>query len=411
MTLGMRKKNAFVLTAVFIITILSQSAGMVGNDLPVSSTFSSGFHLLHDSSMSRNEAEEFCSVITASQGGTVLYGGNIDLRSTQISDRELNAEFFPPYEGYGFVTLGRERYQKGYRTRTYRKRFAGMNEKGLAFAGSGVPPTSLTPHPERPFSGSYVDFLIKAMRECSNVASVIELAQTFDWGDSIDGQYHFADSTGDAVVISGGKDGELAFTRMEKEEGNLISTNFNRTAPESGNYPCWRYDTATEMLGEIGSKHDLTVDYFTSILDAIHVDGIWVNTAVSFIFDLDNGDIYLYYANQFEDAAKMNFEEKMAEINESSQLTASVFSAPLSESSESQIYFFFQLYSKETLEEARSEIQKHKRQGYLCMTAGIIAGAVIVSGLSLFLYRKRKNRQNWRNCGCPLTSQRLSLRK
>jgi hypothetical protein len=269
----------------------------------------------------------------------------------------------------------------------------GCHASGLSFlnvsAGLAVLTISLKRERKRI---SEPDFITKAMRECSNVASVIELAQTFDFGKSISGQLHFADSTGDAVVISAGKDGELAFTRKGKGDRYLVSTNFNLAAPESSKYPCWRYDTATEMLGELGSEQDLTIDYFRSILDAIHVEGIWVDTAVSYIFDLNSGDICLYYAHQFEDAAKMNFEGKMNEINESSQLTASVFSAPLGEGLTSHVYFFSELYSEETLEKARSEIQKYKRQYYVCIAAGAIAGMVIVSGLSLFAYKKVKDR-------------------
>jgi hypothetical protein len=393
MMLRIGRKNVLALTVVLFITILSQSTGMVDGNLPVGSTFSTGSHLLRDSSLSRSETEEFCSVITVSQGGTVLFGGNIDLWLEKISDRELDAEFFRPYEGYGFMMLGRESYQKGYRTRTPRERYVAMNEKGLAYAGSGLPLTSLTPHPERPFSGSDGSFLIKAMRECSNVAGVIELAQAFDFGDSISGQYHFADSTGDAVVISAGKDGELAFTRKEKGDGYLVSTNFNLAVPESGKYPCWRYDTATEMLEEIGNEHDLTIDYAASILEAIHVEGMRVNTAISYVINLKNGDIYLYYVHQFENATRMNFEEKMNERDESSELSESVFSAPLGELCTSHAYFFYELYSDETLEKARSEIQKYKRQYYACIAAGATVGIVIVSGLSLFIYKKVKNRR------------------
>lgn len=281
---------------------------------------------------------------------------------------------------------------KGFRTRINSDHYAGMNEKGLAFAASGVPFTPLNPHPERLFSGSPEDFEIKAMRECSNVASVIELAQNFDWGNSINGQFHFADSTGDAVVISGGKDGELVFTQKEKGDGYLVSTNFN-LATKSGHYPCWLYDTAAKMLGDVRYEHDLTTNYTASVLNAIHVEGMWVDTAISYVFDLKNGDIYLYFLHQFGDVVEMNFEEKMTEINESSQLSASIFSAPLgNDMPTSRTYFFHQLYSEETIEKARYEIQKYKRQYYLCIAVGaLVVGTAILSG-SLLLYRKMKNR-------------------
>ena len=319
----------------------------------------------------------------------------MDLRLQEISEEELNIAFFPPFkEEYGYVTLGRDWYMEGYRTRINLDYYIFMNEKGLAIAGSGVPPTSLTPHPERPFSGSYEDFWVKAMRECSNVASVIELAQNFNWGSIISGQYLIADSTGDAVIISGGKDGELVFTRKEKGDGYLVSTNFNQITPETGNYPCWRYDTASKMLGEIKGEQYLTADYVASILDAIHVESMRVNTAISYIFDLNSGDIYIYYVHQFGEVVKMNVEEKMTEIREWSELASSVFSADLgSDLPTSRTYLLYTEYSQETRERARSTIQKYKRQYYLVITAKVIVSVVVLSGLSFFVYKKVKNRR------------------
>lgn len=389
-----RSENTSALTAVlFAVTLLSQSTRMVDENVHVNPTLCTLSSLSFNSPLPWNQVEEFCSVITASHGGTVLFGGNVDLRLQKISDKELNITYFPACrEGYGFVTLGRDWEMKGYHTRVNSDHYAGMNEQGLAFAGSGVPLTPLNPHPERPFSGSPRGFSIKAMRECSNVASVIEFAQNFDWGNTIAGQFHFADSTGDAVVISGGKDGEIAFTRKEKGDGYLVSTNFNLTT-KSGHYPCWRYDTAETMLKIVGDEHDLTTDYVASVLDAIHVEGMLVDTAVSYIFDLNNGDIYVYYVHQFGDVFKMNLKQKMAEIDASSRFFDSVFSAPVGgdDAFTSRTYFFHQLFYQETIEKGGSEIQKYERQYHVCMAAGVIVGAVILSGLSLFIYRKLKN--------------------
>ncbi|MBU7001597.1 MAG: hypothetical protein HXS51_12580 [Theionarchaea archaeon] len=383
------KKSVSALTAVLFVMIISQSTG-IEREVPHMRSLSSSF--LHDS-RSGTEIREFCSVITASSGGTVLFMGNVDLRSGEISDRELKVEFFSAEEEYAYVKLGRQWHEKGYDTRSPWNDWVLLNEKGLAAAGSGVPLMSLTPHPERPFSGSAHQFVVKAMRECSDVAGVLELAQTFDFGEEIEGQYHIADATGDAVVISAGRDGELAFTRKDRGDGYLVSTNFNLAVPERGTYPCWRHETATTMLGEVGGENDLTVDYAASILDAIHVEGLWVNTAVSYVFDLNSGDIYLYYLHRFVDGARMSFQEEIEEISESSLYSASFFSAPLGEGLHSRSHYFFDLFSEETLEEARSEIQDYKRERYLCIVVAVIAGAMVVSGLFLVVYGKVKTRQ------------------
>lgn len=79
----------------------------------------------------------------------------------------------------------------------------------------------------------------RVLRKCSDITCVIELANKFNWGDSSSrlGQHHFTGSSGDAVVISAGKDGELAFTQKKKGDSFLVSTNFNLANPENGSHP------------------------------------------------------------------------------------------------------------------------------------------------------------------------------
>lgn len=152
------------------------------------------------------------------------------------------------------------------------------------------------------------------LRECSTVEEVIAMAQTFDWGTSLPYQLHLADATGDAVVISAGSDGELAFTRKEMGDGYLVSTNFNLAYYEKTERTglCRRYDTAIGMLDKIENEDDLTMEYCTSILDAIHAEGPSVNTLYSNIFDLKEGIIYLYYWHQFDDVVTLRVQEELA---------------------------------------------------------------------------------------------------
>ena len=123
-----------------------------------------------------------------------------------------------------------------------------------------------------------------------------------------------ADATGDAVVISVGKDGDLAFTRKDKGDGYLVSTNFNRANPENaeeGGYPFWRYDTAVDRLQKIKQEDALTVDCCHSILEAVHFESANTNTVYSNVFDLPKRLIYLYHFHQFDEVVTLNLTEEL----------------------------------------------------------------------------------------------------
>jgi len=244
-----------------------------------------------------------CTIFTASYGNTVLFGNNEDWNNPK-------AYYWvsPSSEGdYGVVYFGYDNlFPQG-----------GINEKGLAFDANALPGTALNPHPELPNPPDAIVNKV-VLKKCATVREAIDMAKSYNWnsgwGESVSGQWFLADSTGDAVVISVGPDGKLAFTRKPEGDGYLVSTNFNRANPKNrfGRYPCWRYDTATAMLEKIEDIDDLTVDYFRSILDAVCQKGASINTLYSNIFDLRNGVIYLYYWHQFNEVVTLNVAEELA---------------------------------------------------------------------------------------------------
>ena len=99
----------------------------------------------------------------------------------------------------------------------------GINEKGLAFDYNALPEAPLNPNKELPNKGA---IMRKIQQTCATVEEAIALAKKHNWGTSLRWQVLLADATGDAVVISAGSDGELAFTRKPKGDVYLVSTNF-----------------------------------------------------------------------------------------------------------------------------------------------------------------------------------------
>jgi hypothetical protein len=190
---------------------------------------------------------------------------------------------------------------------------------GLAFDINALKETPLRPHPELPPMPDYEGYVI--LKNCATVEEAMELIPSYNCDKAMWGQIHFADAQGDAVVIGAGPDKELTFTRKQRGDGMLVSTNFNvaHYPPEEREGLCWRYDTAVEMLEKIENEHDLTVDYFSSILDAVHQEGR-NPTQYSTIIDLKQGDIYVFYFHQFEERVMLNVSEELSRNPEPTSL-------------------------------------------------------------------------------------------
>ena len=250
--------------------------------------------------ISRTHAQS-CTIITAVHDGSVLFGNNEDWRS--------------PDPLIGFYPATQDRFGSvhvGFRQSDGSIEFGGtMNDQGLAWDINSLPRSALSPHPERPFSHETDNYLSTITRTAATVEDAIRIADDFNFGDSMSLQIHVADATGDAVVISAGLDGEVAFTRKAVGDGYLVSTNFNLANPDNGTQG-WRYDTATTMLMELNTSGEFSIEYMGEILEAVHLNNLTSYTLYSNIFDLKNGKIYLYYLSQYEELLDLDLAEEIA---------------------------------------------------------------------------------------------------
>lgn len=250
-----------------------------------------------------------CTVISISKGDSVFFGGNddyIEPDSYYWVEQGDSAK-------YGVIWIG-----------TPDNPQQGVNEKGLAYDANGLPRVDVNPHTERiPVPGAYHNYLMQIMHECSTVEEVIDWVNTHQRYPYMHDQMQFADRTGDAVIISAGKDGEMVFTRKVPGDGFLVSTNFNVANPSNGfGYPCWRYDKARELMGELMDKDaPLTYRDATGIMDAVHVEkgGSW--TISTLVADLTNGIIYLYYFYQYDRPVVIHLQEELADPREAGPLS------------------------------------------------------------------------------------------
>ena len=244
-----------------------------------------------------------CSIFMASVNGEVLFGNNID-------DGNPNTyyEIVPARQplDYGFITLGFNRPQ------------GGLNEAGLAFDTNAVSPAPLRPQPDLPsHPEGPIGIVTEMLRTAATVEEALDVARSYAWSDELRNQWFFADATGDAVVISAGVDGELAFTRKPHGDGYLVSTNINR-AREGLIRGCWRYRTIDRMLKAQVDLGEISIAAFAGILEAAHQEAVFLresvllNTVYSNIFDLQTRQITLYYWFQFDKPLTLALDEELA---------------------------------------------------------------------------------------------------
>ena len=241
-----------------------------------------------------------CTIFTASNGETVMFGGN--------EDQTPNSSFLV-VDNSG--TFGVIYFATPWKEMPLVMQM-GINEMGLCYDANWIPKEKLNPHPERKSQNEWA--VTKLMREASTVEEVLSKIFTYNWGGSIDYQIHFADKSGDAAVIHPGTNGELTYTRKSKGNGYLISTNFNLAKLDKGNwsgsYSSDRYKTAEKMLSKIDSPNNLTVELMASVLNATHQNSD-SKTLYSVVYDLQNLRINLYYDRQFDSPYRLDVKKEL----------------------------------------------------------------------------------------------------
>ena len=306
--------------------------------------------------------QQSCTNISLTRDGHVLFANNEDTHF-----RELVIGFFPAgSEGYGSVHVG-------FRQPDGVIQFGGvMNDQGLAWDLNTAPGSRLNPHPERPYSHEKDNYLHTISKQAATVEEAIQIARSFDFGDSMAYQFHIADASGDAVVISAGPDGELAFTRKDQGDGYLLLTNFN-PANHKDREVGWRYQTAYAMLEEMDASSDSIYAYTGEILNAVHLNNLTSYTLYSNIFDLKNKDIHLYYMAQYDEVVILNLADELAKG--------------------ARVVDMREFFSPETVAAGDASYHRFETRFNAAKIAAIAIGGGLVAGGAFLAVRKTKKKQ------------------
>ena len=191
-----------------------------------------------------------------------------------------------------------------------------MNSRGFFGDENRLPdlPMNIDPLKENMSDANVMDFF-------DNFTIVGEFVASIDnfnlqmWGDNdiFMGQLHFSDMYGTSVVISGNLDGETVYTYKKNTSNYLLSMNFNLAYQLNSyhNLPCPIYNTAVEMLDEIKTEEDLTVEAIRDVLNAVHVEGDIFETKLTYILDPVNMEVFIYYNHDYDIVFHYDFAEEI----------------------------------------------------------------------------------------------------
>ena len=233
-----------------------------------------------------------CTVFNATKNGETLAGNNEDNIGFNSKIRVI-----PASEGkYGVIYFcHNSMFPEG-----------GMNDQGLFFDVAACPPSQGPVTPGKPlFPWRSIDnnLNLDFLQKCANVDEALELVQSYSYPIKMRSQTMFVDKTGASAII-GWVNGEFKITR--KRGAYQVMTNFSVSNPELGNFPCWRYDKASDLL----KKSEVSVKSFRNILSAVHVEGEG-RTVYSNIYDLKKGLIHVYNQHDFENVVVINMEDEL----------------------------------------------------------------------------------------------------
>jgi len=228
-------------------------------------------------------SSEGCTVFYISRDGRVLGGSNEDWK-----DPNTKMWFYPAGDDHhGWIKFG---FAGGFPQ-------AGMNDSGIFWDGTAGP------YQDMPFSLENKEKLSmplmqKVMEECGSIHEAICIFDGYYCDDQYRGQYLVGGPDNTSVII----DGDYLH---QNDCSCQVLTNFHRSNPELGGYPCWRYQKASEMLDSCSSPTHALIG---SILSATHQEGEYP-TQYSLIFDPVEKTIFLFYYHNFHEYLELNLNE------------------------------------------------------------------------------------------------------
>jgi len=232
-----------------------------------------------------------CTIVMVSGPSLALAGSNED------SSFPLTLLWFTPATGDQYA-----RVNFGYRMMMPSVQ-GGMNEKGLFVDGNSL--NSQGWKADEAKQGLMASLLDYILANCADVEEVKQLFLNFNVPALDQARIPVMDKSGASMIVEWYQ-GEVVF--LETDLSYQVATNFVGSAYMDQEKPCWRYNSAMEVL-ESQKEHSILTVRFA--LEASHQEGASVNTVYSFICDLKKGEIHVYNFHDFSNPLKFNLAEEL----------------------------------------------------------------------------------------------------
>ncbi|MHC4751039.1 MAG: carcinine hydrolase/isopenicillin-N N-acyltransferase family protein [Planctomycetota bacterium] len=236
------------------------------------------------------------SLAALNPDGDAVFGRNFDWRH-----RASLLLFTDPPNGYASVSMVDLYYLglEGMQEIPWDKRFIllaapyasidGMNECGVAIAQNAVPLRQTPKDPNKPtlLNSQIVRLVLDNARDVDEALALIQQYNVDFEGACV--HFHIADATGKSAIVEY-VDGGVAIVRDDKLW--QVSTNF--LLSEAQQPDCWRYNKATESLGE--AQGNISADEAMVLLqDTSQGSTVW-----SIVYNLSTGQIRLAMGKDYD---------------------------------------------------------------------------------------------------------------
>lgn len=228
-----------------------------------------------------------CSIFSLEHNGKFYLAGNEDYVKMKNSIRFVPAND----KEYAYALMAGSSYIETYPQ-------IAINEKGLAVDWATVPRSSFVSKPDLPTLET--PLIPELMKFCKNVDEVIQFVQNYNIPHFAYEHLFVADAEGRSIVLEW-HENKLAV--IAREGSYQLATNFNLLKPESGYYPCYRFD-AGKVLLESGPGEDSDL-HLRAVLEAMH-SSVNYPTLYSYVFDLKEQKITLYNFHDFTKKAELS---------------------------------------------------------------------------------------------------------
>jgi hypothetical protein len=230
---------------------------------------------------------EACTIFSAKDSSGNIWTGSNEDKPFSLSTRVNIVAATENSFGYLYFTNSNnsEEFPQG-----------GMNDAGLFYDANSIPPSIYKDFDKkRNFPGGINEMIFFILKRCKTVKEALAVFKIYRLQGLEVSQLHFADKYGNLGIINSDS--------MWITKGNYqISTNYNLCHLNKDNIKCWRYPVAERMI----KSREIGLETFRDICDSTSQKK-WTNCST--VKNLNTGDIWFYYAQDFSRPYKTNIKE------------------------------------------------------------------------------------------------------